>query len=147
MRYGYCVFCDDIRTEAGEKLSFMGCYNGVMIVPSQFPFSLPKFCAHVTLVTSADEPYDSIILRCYAPGEEHSLIEERLDTPNPDEQEGIVATLCKDGAPPASIVVAASIIFSPLKIREPGLISVRAIIDGEPNEVNIASLQVLGRDT
>jgi len=31
-RYGYSIFCDDIRNEAGGKLSFIGCYNGVIFI-------------------------------------------------------------------------------------------------------------------
>lgn len=45
-RYGYCIFCDDIRNEPGGKLSFIGCYNAVMFVGREFPLALPKFCVH-----------------------------------------------------------------------------------------------------
>ena len=43
-RYGYSIFCDDIRSEAGGKLSFIGCYNAVMMTTQRFPLVLPKFC-------------------------------------------------------------------------------------------------------
>lgn len=73
MRYGYCIFCDDIRTELGEKLSFMGVYNGILFLP-EFPYTLPKLCAHINLVTPADQPYKSIVVECFAPGEETPLM-------------------------------------------------------------------------
>ena len=142
MRYGYCIFCDDIRTEVGEKLSFIGVYNGVMFVPV-LPVSLPKFCAHVTLVTPADRPYRSILLECHGPGEERPLIEEELETPQLDEQEQIAGDLRLEGTAPVSIVVAASLVFSPLKIRRPGLVTVRAVIDGEV--ADIAALRIVER--
>ena len=144
MRYGYCIFCDDIRTEVGEKLSFMGTYNGVMFVP-RFPVSLAKFCAHVTLVTPADRPYSSIVLKCYAPGEKRPLIEEQLATPERNEQDEILSDAQQANGSPISIVVAASLVFSPLNLKEAGLINVRAAMDDEPGETNIASLRVVER--
>jgi hypothetical protein len=42
-RYGYSIFCDDIRNEPGGKLSFVGCYNAVMLTAPRFPIVLPKF--------------------------------------------------------------------------------------------------------
>ena len=147
MRYGYCIFCDDIRNEVGEKLSFIGCYNGTMFVAQKFPMTLPKFCAHVTLVTPSTQPYRSIVLKCYGPGEDRPLLEERLETPQMDEQEEIADKVQRVEVAPVSIVAAASLVFSPLKIRQPGLISVRAVIDGAQGEVNIGSLIVSGRET
>jgi hypothetical protein len=52
-RHGYSIFCDDIRNEVGGKLSFIGCYNAVMFVPSQFPCLLPKFCVHFFMLSPA----------------------------------------------------------------------------------------------
>jgi hypothetical protein len=145
MRYGYCIFCDDIRNEVGEKLSFIGCYNGSMFVPSKFPLTPSKFCAHVTLLTPSTQPYESIVLRCYGPGENRPLIEEQLETPRVDKQEEIAEEVKRVEAAPVSIVAAASLVFSPLKIRQPGLISVRAVIDGKPGEINVGSLVVTAR--
>jgi len=145
MRYGYCIFCDDIRNEVGEKLTFIGCYNGSMFVPPKFPLTLSKFCAHVTLVTPSTQPYNSIVLKCYGPGESRPLIEEQLETPQADKQEEIAEEVKRVEKAPVSIVAAASLVFSPMKIRKPGLISVRAVIDGDPTEVNVGSLLVAAR--
>jgi hypothetical protein len=37
----YTLFCDDVRLEAGNKLSFMGVFQNIMV--QQFPVSLIKF--------------------------------------------------------------------------------------------------------
>lgn len=42
----FCQFCDDIRSEVGNKTSLMGVYSGDMFVP-QIPIVLPKLCATV----------------------------------------------------------------------------------------------------
>lgn len=37
----YTIFCDDVRLEAGNKLSFMGVFQNIMV--PQLPLSLIKF--------------------------------------------------------------------------------------------------------
>ncbi|RAX37412.1 DUF6941 family protein [Rhizobium tropici] len=141
MRYGYCIFCDDIRTEVGEKLSFIGVYSGVLMLP-EFPISLAKFCVHVNLVTLAAQPYRSIVLRCVAPGEQQPLLEERLESAQLDEQSNLTDGFETDDVP-MHVVVGASLVFSPLRLRRPGLLTVSAIIDDKPAE--IASLRIAQR--
>ncbi|MFJ6324282.1 MULTISPECIES: DUF6941 family protein [unclassified Rhizobium] len=141
MRYGYCIFCDDVRTEIGEKLSFIGVYSGVLTLP-EFPFSLPKFCVHVNLITSSTEPYRSIVLRCAAPGDRQPILEERLDPAQLDEQKDLSSGVEVNDTP-LNVVIGASLIFSPLRLRQPGLLTVSAIIDDKPAE--IASLRVAQR--
>src|SRR4051812_28048195 len=68
-RYGYSIFCDDIRSEAGGKLSFIGCYNAVMMTQQKFPLVLSKFCIHFHVFSPATQPYTSVTARCYVPGE------------------------------------------------------------------------------
>ncbi len=137
MRYGYCIFCDDIRSELGEKLSFMGVYNGVLLLP-EFPYTLAKLCAQINLVTPSSQPYRSIILECFAPGEDQPLLRENLDTVHLDEQEQSGSS--NDHGQSPDVVVGASLVFSPLKIRRPGFLSVRAVIDDAP--VEISSLRI-----
>ncbi|SCB30131.1 DUF6941 family protein [Rhizobium hainanense] len=139
MRYGYCIFCDDVRTEIGEKLSFIGVYSGVLMLP-EFPISLPKFCVHVNLITLATEPYRSIVLRCIAPGDRQPLLEERLDAAQLSEQRDITED-AESSDIPINVVVGASLVFSPLRLRQPGLLTVSAIIDDKPAE--IASLRIV----
>ena len=37
----YTLFCDDVRLEAGNKLSFMGVFQNIMV--QQLPFPIIKF--------------------------------------------------------------------------------------------------------
>ncbi len=41
LRLLYTIFCDDVRLEAGNKLSFMGVFHNIMV--QQLPISLIKF--------------------------------------------------------------------------------------------------------
>jgi hypothetical protein len=141
-RFGYSIFCDDIRNEVGGKLSFIGCYNGVIFVPPQFPFILPRFCVHIHIFSPATQPFSSIIARCYAPGDDAPIFEQPIDPPEKMQQLELVAHLEKDPSAPLYIVAGTSLIFAPLKIRGPGLLRVRALVDGAGEEIRLGSLRI-----
>jgi hypothetical protein len=141
-RFGYSIFCDDIRNEAGGKLSFIGCYNGVIFISSIFPVVLPRLCVHVHIVSPGSQPFSSILVRCYAPGGDKPFVEETIEPPRQEEQIQLVAHLVPDADAPRYIVAGASLIFEPLQLDGPGLIRVRAVIDGETKELQLGSLRV-----
>lgn len=143
MRYGYSVFCDDIRNEVGGKLSFIGCYNGVMFVRSSFPLTFPKLCVHFHIVSPSSMPYSSLQVRCYLPGMTEPFVDEVLDAPSPVEQLKLADKLEKGVAAPQLIVAAGSFVFAPLEISEPGLVRMRAVIDGDPVEASLGSLRIV----
>ena len=142
-RYGYSIFCDDIRSEAGGKLSFIGCYYAVMMSAQKFPLTLPKFCIHFHVFSPATEPYTSVTARCYVPGEQEPIAEEPIEVPGLLDQQRLLDSLPKNITVPPYIVVASSLVFSPLEIREPGMIHIRVVINGGPDELHLGSLQVM----
>jgi hypothetical protein len=145
-RYGYTIFCDEIRNEAGGKLSFIGCYNAVMFTGSKYPIVLPKFCTHFHIFSPANQPYTSVLARCYLPGETEPIAEESIAVPALREQQDLVDGLPEGVAPPF-IVVAASLVFEPLELSAAGLIQIRAVINNGPGELHLGSLQVLPAQT
>lgn len=56
------IYCDDIRHEVGNKMSFMGCYQSELIVPS-VPIGLSKLCIYATVMTPIARPFKSLTLR------------------------------------------------------------------------------------
>jgi hypothetical protein len=140
-RYGYSIFCDDIRNEAGGKLSFIGCYNGVMFISGQFPLLLPKLCVHTHIFSPASKPFNSIVVRCYLPDDDTPFSEEIIETPRRSEQTELVANLKTNTDAPLFIVAATSLIFTPLELRSAGLLRVRALIDAE-HELRLGSLRI-----
>jgi hypothetical protein len=140
-RYGYSIFCDDIRNEAGGKLSFVGCYNGIILISGQFPLVLPKLCIHVHILSPASQPFSSIAVRCYLPGDDKPFFEEPIETPERHDQTELVANLKTDTSAPLFIVAATSLIFAPLELRNSGLMRVRAVIDAD-QELRLGSLRI-----
>lgn len=145
-RYGHSIFCDDIRNEEGGKLTFVGCYNGVMYVPEQFPLTFPKFCIHFYVVSPESQPYRSIVARCYMPGQVPPFAEQPIESPAVDVQRRLVDELETAVSAPRHIVASASFVFAPLSIKVPGLISMRAVIDGASEELRLGSLRVVAVD-
>lgn len=56
------LYCDDIRQEVGNKMSFMGCYQSELFVPTA-PIALPKLCVFITALTPKARPFKSLTLR------------------------------------------------------------------------------------
>ncbi len=144
-RFGYSIFCDDIRNEVGGKLSFIGCYSSVIIVTQKFPLVLPKFCIHGFVVTGADEPFRSVSIRCYVPWQQAPILDEKIEVPHIPAQRAMVAELESNVSAPRQIVASASLVLSPFELAGPGLIRVRAVVDGAAEEVSLGALQILAQ--
>lgn len=56
------IYCDDIRHEVGNKMSFMGCYQSELLVP-MVPIGLSKLYVYVTVLTPITRPFKSLTLR------------------------------------------------------------------------------------
>ena len=64
-RYATSVFCDDVRQEVGNKISYMGVYQGIMYIQS-FPAVLPKFCVGIQAVTPQSHLFEFIKFKLLA---------------------------------------------------------------------------------
>ena len=53
------IWCDDIRAEIGDKLSFMGVYTGAILVPSQ-PFTLARLGIWARLSVDKNDPVTAL---------------------------------------------------------------------------------------
>lgn len=58
-RHVEVIYCDDVRQEAGNKLSLMGIYTGMMYV-TKMPVTLPKLCVFVNVATPANLPFEQL---------------------------------------------------------------------------------------
>ena len=61
-RFVHVIYCDDVRHEEGNKLTYVGCYQGEMFL-SPIPGALPKFCAVVYVVTPYKKPFQKLEIR------------------------------------------------------------------------------------
>lgn len=70
-RSAFCLFCDDIRMEIGNKPSFMGVYTGDIVLPPDPPpdmqVVLPRFAIMVWLFCDITDKAERVAVRVFAP--------------------------------------------------------------------------------
>jgi len=117
------IFCDDVRNEVGNKLSFIGTY-GANIMLAALPATLPRLCAVMSLYLPTETKAELITFALYRDDEviaqaDTSLSALREIKPAPDDGEERRLT----------IQFIAQV--SPLQLAGPCRLKARAVIDGE----------------
>ena len=67
------IYCDDIREEIGNKVSYMGIYSKDLFVPTA-PIVLPKLCIAVNVVTDMNDPFKELEVRVLKGEDEVELL-------------------------------------------------------------------------
>ncbi len=131
--FGLTNFCDDIRTEADGKITYVGCYPDGMGIQS-FPVVIPKFafgliCYYAPKVEG--NPPMSAIVNIFLPGDpedQPSIKSEDLVLGKPP---------IRDMFPPLSpgdqsfVGIRANIVTNFLPLKEAGRIKVRVLVNNE----------------
>lgn len=131
-RYMHTIFCDDVRQEVGNKVSFMGIYGPQMFV-ANIPWVLPKICIAIDVRTPVGKPFKQLKFRLFR-GDD--LLSE---TDVPDE------TLAQN-APRLDVTdthyLAVGFVaqIGPIVVNEPFLLRARAITETE--ELRGAALSI-----
>jgi hypothetical protein len=71
-RTAFCLFCDDVRMEVGNKPSYMGVYAGGELqfpadLPADLPILLPKFAIVIWILSAVDDTPQRLTVRVYTP--------------------------------------------------------------------------------
>ena len=123
-RFVHAIFCDDMRQEMGNKVSFMGCYQGELFVPFA-PVALPKLCVFVTISTPAERPFKALSIRVDQGGNTIANIE----TPSADWAQPL-PTAPDDVT---RLLANVGVMLSPFAINEPG--DIRVVVTTEEGEI------------
>jgi hypothetical protein len=125
--YGYTLFCDDIRTEADGKMTYVGRYLSHMLVHSDFPVSLPKFGFGIAFVQLKKLFDPNLGIRIFLP-------QDSLDSPSIQADLRQLAEAAYAAAPESDpiepnsqpvIALHANLILAPLQLTAAGFIRVR----------------------
>jgi hypothetical protein len=117
------IFCDDVRTEIGHKLSYMGVY-GSNVLLREFPATLPKLCAVMSLHLPEDTNANVAVFSLLKDDEEVGRATVQIE----DVRKAATPPREIDGARRLTIRFIAQI--SPLKLDAPGRLKARADVDG-----------------
>jgi len=124
------IFCDDIREELGNKLSFMGVYSADMTVPV-VPIILNKLCIVVRAITENYDRFESLKVSVFQGDDNVELISTgQIVLPD--------ANLDSNKSPLQ--VIQLTFMLSPFQIDKETTISVQAITERE--ELNSVGLIV-----
>ena len=128
--FGHVIFCDDIRNEIGNKLTFVGCYFGDMLITSDFPAVIPRFCLAVDYSQQRGKIIMPIKFVVFLPGDPEDKPSIEFGTPQ-EVNEAVLAqaearTVALGGSPDFA-TFAAQVGLGNLPIPEPGVMKVRAI--------------------
>lgn len=133
--FGSTIFCDDIRYEIDQKVTFVGCYNTAMQLHAALPLVLPKFGFGITLWQRRRVATQDFVVNIYLPddGTEPSSVQLRppvgqYEFPPMEDTE--------------FAVMGFNSIVSPLTLKAPGAIRVRAEIGDK--EYRLGSLRIIG---
>lgn len=122
-RFLSSIFCDDVRREEGNKLSYMGVYGGNLLVPN-FPIVLPRLCVAVQMRTSPSPPKELVfkLLR------DHELIGERQIASSALRGLSDAADVAQETA---MQVIGTIFQIFPLQLTGPCIFRARAVCDGQ----------------
>jgi hypothetical protein len=126
--YGHTLFCDDIRTEADGKMTYVGAYLSNMLVHGNFPVSLPKFGFGITFSQKKTLFVSSLGIRISLPQDPPDSPSIQADMRQIADAALAASTNEIQGPEPDNqpmIVLHANLILAPLTIAVPGHIRVR----------------------
>jgi hypothetical protein len=122
------TFCDDVRHEINNKLSFIGIYNESLLV-THFPTVLPKFCVVMQVFASAQMYLDAITFTLQR--DDETL--QQMDIEVGQSMAGLREIAVNESRD--RMVIAAILQFSALKLERPCFLRARATL--HPGEVQL----------
>jgi hypothetical protein len=136
--WGFSLFCDDIRTEIGGKISLMGIYQNDMLIQADFPTVLPKFAILVKYYEIPEVFKDSLTINVFMPGDIKGSPAMHFQVPR--ESSSPTAQYPLEDDQERIFNVTLPLIFSPLPVSQEGFIKVRAVTG--QTTTNLGSLMI-----
>lgn len=115
-RVAHSVFCDDVRFELGNKLSFIGVYSSDIVIYQAFPVAIPKFCIQVWVICDVDDVPERLTTILVLPGGHELLRAEVVGLSAP------LSPHMREGA--QKEILSQTIPFSPLPLMQEGMLEV-----------------------
>jgi hypothetical protein len=144
--FGYTIFCDDIRVEIGNKITYVGSYSGRMVVHGQFPVVIPKLCLAVIYFQRRSKVILPVRINILLPGDTEERPSIHAEMPEDASRQAIESArelAERMGTEASSSYTTALMQFalSPLSLLQPGLMKVRAV-RGE-DLVRLGSMEIV----
>lgn len=136
-RYAHVIFCDDIRHEAGGKVTLVGAYGDALMVP-YFPITLPKLCARLDIVSPSVQPLESVDISFHL--NENNIGGLKLSSEQIATTPAESSFVGDDDTIEEAVTIRAEFIFSPFMLEKPGYLMVRVMT--ERGELKVLQLKI-----
>jgi hypothetical protein len=133
-KYLFAIFCDDIRREEGNKLTYVGVYAGKLGVPA-FPALLPRLCFVLSMTVPLDDMPSSLRFCIYK--DEELIAQSEVPTDALKSAQSGTTNLSDD----QMVRFFSYFQMSPAQFAQRSFLRARAICDGE--EFRGGSLEVV----
>jgi hypothetical protein len=132
LRVGNCIFCDDLRTETGNKHSLMGIYNGELIFSAPPPVLLPRLVVVAWLNIDIDDVPENVIFTLRLPMSDTDVLRQPVELPR-ERPQGIAGI--------RRVALQWTGIVGPLVVDRGGLIEVFAEVDDDRIRLGLAVIR------
>lgn len=132
----WSTFCDDVRQEVGNKLSYLGIYGPNLVVPV-FPTTLVKLCCVFNVRVHAETPPSSVVFKLLR--DDEVIFEHELSV-----GKDAVPTLPANEMDVQALTISSIAQFVGFAITQQGRLKARAIVDGKELRGGALDLQVAG---
>ena len=135
------IYCDDVRHEIGNKLSFMGVYSGELFV-RKLPLILPTFCIVIKVVSFTHEKLLPITVKIII--DDEVVREETIYSDDKDETDNRELQVVNNQFD-LSPAKTSSLIFklTSFELKKECVIKVRGFIEGEDETLKGLALKVI----
>lgn len=128
--FGYCIFCEDIRQEINNKLTYVGVFFGPELnVLGTLPSNIGKFCIQAIFKQRFADGLESLAFEVHMPGDDDDKPTARQEA-TVDQMAAVMPPLSTDNDDPF-LQVGIGMQFNPLEIRQEGKIQVSVLRAGK----------------
>lgn len=134
-RYVFCQYCDDVREEAGGKISLMGLYLGGLTITGTVPHIIPKLVISANIASPTSAPFKDLRIEVIH-GEQ---IIQSIELPRDDLKKGLDAVNVDSTMFTVQMVMA----LQPFVVPATGKLFVRVHADGSTIDGNPLNIQIV----
>lgn len=141
--FGYCIFCEDIRQEVYNKVTFVGVFNGPELnVLGTLPANIGKFCIHAVFKQRVNEGIEPLTFEVHAPGDDDDKPTARIEAPSDQILAGLPPPPTDNDDP--FLQISTGIIFNPLELRQEGILRVSVLKGGKRYKIGTLRVNAPG---
>lgn len=136
-----CQYCDDVRFETNNKITYVGVYNGQMIITGQLPVPVPKLVAAASILLPLDFEIQSLRFQLNWNGD----VLQDVAIPEGETQRILVEASQRQDHPnieKRGKLFQCALAMTPFLVNSPGVLRFDALLNGVDYRANSLIVEV-----